>query len=217
MAQIEAMLVDVGDVMIRLKRGKLFECLREHCTRLDEAEMEAALHVDGTGIHVDYEMGKMDFDGFYSELVKRFGLQLEKQAFLAQWQDYFLPNRPMDALVGRLGRQVRWWGLSNTNAEHYARFKQAFRVFDVFEEVMGSFQLGLRKPDPEIFKVALNRIGLPPVKVFYVDDLLPNVEAAREAGMPAFHYQFNDLELQQALRELGLELPPREGRSDLAC
>jgi putative hydrolase of the HAD superfamily len=217
MARIDAMLMDVGNVMVRLKTRQLFDSLISHCSNLDEALLQATLRDEKEGLHIAYEKGQVDFDAFYADFVGRYGMAYSRAEFLGVWNDYFLPNRPMEALVGRLGRQVRWWGLSNTNQEHHRHFCRAFRVFDVFERVIGSHELGLRKPDPDIFKKALKITGIPAERTLFVDDLERNVDAARSIGLNAFHYQFNDLELQKQLLEYGLELPPRRGQSGMAC
>ena len=55
----------------------------------------------------------------------------------------------------------------------------------LFDAVVISGEVGLRKPDPAIYALAADRLGLPPQGIVFVDDLPPNVRAATEAGMTA--------------------------------
>jgi len=53
----------------------------------------------------------------------------------------------------------------------------------LFDAVVISSEVGLRKPDPAIYALAAERLGLPPDQIVFVDDLRPNVRAAAAAGM----------------------------------
>ena len=88
---------------------------------------------------------------------------------------------------------------------------------DLADDLQGRYKLGitwdnevisglvnLAKPDPAIFTLAAERIGLPPEDCFFIDDLPRNVEAARGVGMSAYNFVGRDYEgLQSALREAG--------------
>jgi putative hydrolase of the HAD superfamily len=54
---------------------------------------------------------------------------------------------------------------------------------ELFDAVVISGEVGLRKPDPEIYALAADRLGLPAESIVFVDDLPPNVRAATAAGM----------------------------------
>ena len=53
----------------------------------------------------------------------------------------------------------------------------------LFDAVVISGEVGLRKPDPAIYALASERLGLPPEQIVFIDDLRPNVQAAVAAGM----------------------------------
>jgi epoxide hydrolase-like predicted phosphatase len=71
-------------------------------------------------------------------------------------------------------------------------------IIDAFDHVIISSEVGLAKPDPRIFRLALERVGAEPKEAVFVDDFIENVEAARDVGMHAIHFQNS----QQALEEL---------------
>ncbi len=54
---------------------------------------------------------------------------------------------------------------------------------ELFDEVVISGEVGMRKPEPEVFRLAARRLGLPPRACVFVDDVRGNVEAAEAVGM----------------------------------
>jgi len=74
---------------------------------------------------------------------------------------------------------------------------------DTFDHVFCSAEIGLVKPDPACFRHVADVMQLAPPECLFVDDQLPNVEAARQAGMHA--EQFTGLaELRAALSSYGI-------------
>ena len=59
---------------------------------------------------------------------------------------------------------------------------------DVFDEMIISAEVGLVKPDPRIYRLALKKLGVQPSESVFLDDVLVNVEAARSAGMTAIQF-----------------------------
>jgi len=59
---------------------------------------------------------------------------------------------------------------------------------DVFDEMVISAEVGLVKPDPRIYQLALERLGVHPKESVFLDDMLINVEAARSLGMSAIQF-----------------------------
>jgi len=59
---------------------------------------------------------------------------------------------------------------------------------DVFDEMVISAEVGLVKPDPRIYQLALERLGVHPKESVFLDDVLVNVEAARSVGMSAIQF-----------------------------
>jgi 2-haloacid dehalogenase len=101
-------------------------------------------------------------------------------------------------------RGVRLLALTNWSAETIHHGPEAFPdVFSLFDDLVVSGAEGVAKPDREIFEVLAERMGHPVEGVFYVDDSLRNVEAARTAGMDAVHFT-DAATLRSDLRERGL-------------
>jgi putative hydrolase of the HAD superfamily len=75
---------------------------------------------------------------------------------------------------------------------------------DIFDVRVFSAEEGVRKPDPEIYRLALSRLGVAPAEAIFVDDRLKNVEGARRVGMHALHFTDSAGIRQEISRLLGL-------------
>ena len=71
---------------------------------------------------------------------------------------------------------------------------------DVFDKMIISAEVGVMKPDPRIYRLALESLGAAPAESVFVDDVIVNVEAARSVGMSAIHFT----KPEKALEELKL-------------
>jgi len=93
-----------------------------------------------------------------------------------------------------------------SNADETLRDRlRTFGIERLFDGIVISADVGMVKPDPEIYALAAERIGLPPAECVFVDDMESNIEAARAAGMQGVHYRV-DLghDLAAQLSELGV-------------
>ena len=89
-------------------------------------------------------------------------------------------NPAMIALAEEVGRHCTVALLTNNVAE--AAWRETF-PFHLFEVVVDSSEAGVRKPDPRIYEVLLDKLGRPAADVAFVDDLAVNVDAAAAIGI----------------------------------
>jgi putative hydrolase of the HAD superfamily len=110
------------------------------------------------------------------------------------------PNEPLLAYYRRLRdeRGIRLAILTNNVREWHDAWRRRLRVDELFELIVDSAFEGCRKPEPEIYALTLDRLGLPAEVCAFVDDVEVNVAAAREAGMHAIHFR----DTEQAIAEL---------------
>jgi putative hydrolase of the HAD superfamily len=95
-------------------------------------------------------------------------------------------------------RGIRMAMLTNNVKEWEPRWRSMLPVDEVFEIVVDSAFVGLRKPDPAIYRLTLERLDLPAQACVFVDDLEHNVEAAATLGMRTVHFR----DTAQAIAEL---------------
>ena len=102
------------------------------------------------------------------------------------------PNRPMIDFIRDLrGRGLRAALLTNNVREWEPLWRSKLPEIDeLFELVVDSAFVGLRKPDPAIFNLTLDRLGgVDPGRCVFVDDLDVNCDAARALGMAAVRFE----------------------------
>jgi putative hydrolase of the HAD superfamily len=95
--------------------------------------------------------------------------------------------------------------LTNNVREWEPLWRNMLPVDEIFEVVVDSGFVGMRKPDHEIYDLTLERMGGPdPRECLFIDDTDVNCDAARELGMSAVHYQHNDQAIAEIRGALGL-------------
>lgn len=82
--------------------------------------------------------------------------------------------------------------LSNSGPEVMARLRRDRRIDHLFDAVVISCEVGLSKPDPHIYRYCLDRLGLGPPQVLFVDDRADNIEGAARIGLRTLHFEGPD-------------------------
>ena len=86
-------------------------------------------------------------------------------------------------------RGLRLYALTNFSAETWPIAQHRCPTLALFEDVVVSAEVGLTKPDPRIFTLAIGRCRLRPAHTVFVDDLPANVDAAAAAGLHALQFR----------------------------
>jgi HAD superfamily hydrolase (TIGR01509 family) len=156
--------------------------------------------------HTDeFERGQLTPPAWAERFIRDWDVDLPPDEFLAKfttWSRRVLPGAR--ELLEALRPHYRLAALSNSNELHWERNTNELRIIELFEFAISSHQVGLCKPHPHIYKVAIDRarVSSPDAIVFF-DDLAANVEAARAAGMRAFQVRGVD-QLRERLVNEGL-------------
>jgi 2-haloacid dehalogenase len=95
------------------------------------------------------------------------------------------------------------YGLSNWSAETFPIARENYDFFGLMDDIVLSGEVGEIKPEPEIFEIALERIGRPANECLFIDDSLPNIEQARKMGFAVVHFESPE-QLERELQRLGL-------------
>jgi putative hydrolase of the HAD superfamily len=101
--------------------------------------------------------------------------------------------------------------LSNMQHDMAAHARANFEWMRHFDHQLLSCEMRLIKPDAEIFRRTIARIGVPPKEALFVDDRTVNVEAARGEGIKAIRFESSE-KLRSDLRDMGFAILPRERR-----
>ncbi len=110
-----------------------------------------------------------------------------------------------------LVRRIRGAGVATgliSNSWGTRRYDRAL-LGELFDGVVISGEVGIRKPSPEIYELGAQAIGVPPSQCVFVDDLPFNLEPAAKLGMATVHHQSYEQTAAELERLLGLELELR--------
>lgn len=153
-----------------------------------------------------FERAKISSFEVLALLRSRFELNATDDQLALAAGDIFTPNRPVCDLVPRLQGRYRLALLSNTNDLHYRVFRRQFAdTLDRFDHLVASHLVGLRKPEPEIYRHVEQLTGTAPAECLFIDDLATNREAAEALGWGTLDYRPGD-DLARALAARGVTL-----------
>jgi epoxide hydrolase-like predicted phosphatase len=201
LAAARGLLTDYGGVMT----NPLGPAMAAFCRSRglpDDALAELARPESSFRAELDaYERGEYDDSVFLPRFAQALGLPGEAMdGFL----DDVRPDDRMFAAVAalrshgvRVGLLSNSWGMSGYPRE---------LLTDAFDGVVISAEVGMRKPEPQIYRHAAEVIGVAPSSCVFVDDSRDQLEAATQVGMTAIHHVDQVRTLRELERLFGVEL-----------
>jgi putative hydrolase of the HAD superfamily len=153
----------------------------------------------------ELEKGHLSEDEFIGRLEHELGRKMG--SFRDTYFEHLHPNERMIGYMRELkGRGLRMALLTNNVREWEPIWRAKLPdVDEIFEVVVDSAFVGMRKPEPEIYELTVERLGdgLQPAECLFLDDIETNCEAATALGMHAVRFADND----QAIAEMEAALP----------
>jgi putative hydrolase of the HAD superfamily len=200
---VKGLLVDYGGVLT----SNVFDSFREFCAAegIDPDSIKRLLREDprARGLVRSLEMGEMSEADFGERLGELLGID-DRAGLLERIFEGLRPDqRMLDAVRRARAAGVRTGLVSNSmGAGRYDRGTFA----ELFDGVVISGDVGMHKPQPEIFLLGAERAGVAPEECVFVDDLRENCEGAEAVGMTAILHRGADRTLPELERLLGVEL-----------
>ncbi|WP_445382402.1 HAD family hydrolase [Robiginitalea sp. IMCC43444] len=184
---IRNLLFDFGDVWLDLDKGKLQAGMTQY----------GLSSTDGTlnKLSQRYETGAISTPSFLNA-VSDYLNEADKEKIISYWNALIggFPQPRLDFLKGlKRSAAYRLFLISNTNELHIKRVKEVmgeenYGAFqDCFEGFYLSHELGMRKPDPEVFRFILGQHGLKASETLFVDDTFEHIRAASKLGIKTWH------------------------------
>jgi putative hydrolase of the HAD superfamily len=215
MADPRALVVDYGGVLTE----PLTDAMAQWCTAegivaeefaavmkdwLGTSYGEAAL---GNPVHA-LERGELSVEEFERELAQRLrsvdGGAVAAAGLLTRMFAGFEVSQPimLDALRRARSAGLRTALLSNSWGLDYPRAGWG----ELFDTVVISGEVGMRKPEPEIYRLAATRLGVEAAECVFVDDLAPNIRGAVAVGMVGIHHRGAEQTVTELEGVFGLSL-----------
>ena len=193
--QIDTVIFDLGGVLMRNGRHSDF-------TKNFPPEVAAEaqrIFVGEFGVDTDHpwhrlERGEISMEDCRKEQMAAFaaaGIEMPARPTPPPTEDgkpspmlTFQPNEEMMDLAARLRAAGIGTGILTNNAREFRDLWRNLMPYEeLFDDIVDSHEVGLRKPNPAIYELALSRLGGTPERAAFLDDLPSNVEAANALGM----------------------------------
>ena len=182
---IDTIIFDFGDVFINLDKNASLQALKKLGLPSWNSELEA--------LNEELEKGKISEVQFMIGLKKIIPNATIDELRLA-WNSVLLdfPLRRLEFLE-LLKNNYRLFLLSNTDEIHIAKFEHkvgitfAREFYQCFEKVYFSYEIGMRKPDPEAFNYIINKHDLSTKRTLFIDDKKENTDVAASLGMQVWN------------------------------
>ncbi len=188
---------DFGNVLYEVDYGAMARRLAG-----DRADAWLA-GVARTGVHDAYESGRAGLEDVLRALAEA-GFAVSRERFLDAYLGIFRPVPGMADLLARLAERRPLGLLSNTSPEHARLFIEQTPEFRLLRARVYSFEAGVMKPAPEIYRAAVAAMGVPGSELAYTDDVAAFARAAGAAGMTGIPFR-SAPELARDLAALGFD------------
>ena len=199
---ISNIIFDVGGVLVNLYYEPFIRYLQD--AGADMSDLSA--WVDKVGLEA-HERGEVSGEQMLDRIAATTQQTLDRAELRERWLDMFGRAHEMFHLASGLTDSYRVYLLSNIGDLHWEYLDSQFRLESLVHGALASFRVGASKPDAEIYREAERRFQLEPAATVFIDDLLPNVEAARARGWHAIRHSGAEA-TRTALEALGVRLPP---------
>ena len=179
-----ALLFDLGGVIVDLDFDRVFARWAE-LAGTDAGAIRSRWSMDDA--YERHERGEIDGTAYFAGLRDTLGVDLTADQLVDGWNAVFIGLIDGVAeLLAELAPRVPLYGLTNSNPTHAEHWATAYAPeLASFRTVFVSSSIGARKPEPEVFAMVADRIGVPVGSIHFFDDSPVNVDGARAAGMPA--------------------------------
>lgn len=184
---INTIIFDFGDIFINLDKQATIDALKKLGLKEWNNDLDQ--------LNIQFEKGQISREDFL------FGFQKQMpnasfEEILAAWNAVLL-DFPLHRLefLQKLSKKYRLFLLSNTDSIHIDTFEKENGVsfysdfYQCFEKVYFSFEMGMRKPDAEIYNCLIKNHELSAKHTLFVDDKKENTDAALALGLQVWNLQ----------------------------
>ena len=202
-AKFRAIIFDIGRVLIRVDISRAMDGLASGLS-LTPQEVWSAIQNDPHWL--DWQEGRISPRDWHLHLTKRLGASLTFEQFSEVWNRALdpVPIHP-EVFLESLSKNYRLALLSNTDPIHMSHEEARFPFFRFFPIRIYSYRVGASKPDPIIYRKALQACAVRAQEAVYIDDIAEYADAAARLGMTGIVFQSPE-QLRSEFRGLGIQI-----------
>jgi glucose-1-phosphatase len=179
---VSALILDLGNVLVKHDNVRLFENMAR---RVGKPVDELHARLDAS-VWDRVNRGQLPGDALRVELSQRLGVgDVTADEFFELWNSHFTVDDEMVREVEQHVGKRRLVLLSNTHDQHVKWIRSRVPLLDRFDALILSCEVGLVKPEREIYERALQAAGVPLAEAVFFDDIAKYVEGAEAIGLRA--------------------------------
>lgn len=194
---IKTILWDIGGV---LERTEDFTPRQQLADRMGMSYDDLCHLIFGNSTGFRVQLGQVSLDNHYHFVREQLGVK-SRADFNDVITQFFAGDRLDTVLVERIRQLKQDYTtavLSNYSEVLREKITDTWKIADAFDHLIISAEVGVKKPSPEIYRIALARTGRLPEETAFIDDDINNIQAAQQLGIHGIHFQ----NPEQALDEL---------------
>lgn len=195
---IKAIIFDLGRVIVDVNDQDAARALMKY-TKLAQATIHSTLFCSKH--YENFTLGRISAAEFYAAVKKDLRLTCSFAKFKFIWNNIFARRENVEQLIRKLKRDKSKVNrsnkpclilLSDTNKLHFEFILKHYPILKEFDDVVVSYKHNCKKPSKKIFFIALKKAkelaDAEPCECLYFDDLIENIEGARQLGIKAVQY-----------------------------
>jgi putative hydrolase of the HAD superfamily len=191
---------DVGGVLYTLDYDRMFRNFFNVCGKPIE-KIKKILNKED--LFINFEKGRISSIEYYKAIIPDFECSLSFGEFKRIFNSFLIKRNQMFNLLYTLKSHINIHILSNTNEINAEVLNDD--LVSIPSSIVYSFQTGYKKPEHEIFNIALKKAGAEPKKTIFIDDTEENVNAAKELGLNYYLFK-SKKELLKTMQNFGITL-----------
>lgn len=151
-----------------------------------------------------YKLGKIDAKTFWDRAKKTLNIDSEKAKEIESiWYSSYKINKGMRPLIKKLQKRYKIVAVSGNNPEKVEYLKKKYSLNKLFDGYFFSFEYGVNKPNPKLFKIAMNKLKVKPKDCLIIDDSRKTIGNAKKLGCKTILFK-NIVQTTKDLTKLGI-------------
>jgi len=167
---------------------------------INKSEMVGLLYTNNFNKLMEGKITELDF---WNNIINKSGQNMPMHTLNTITRDNFQEISGVRNLIYDLKKSYRLGLLSNHAREWIEYCEDKFKYSNLFDAILYSYEVGLRKPQPKIFDMMLKKMNTKPNRCLFIDDNKENVDSANKLGIKAIKFQTTE-KLIEDLKLLGI-------------
>ncbi len=177
---IKYIIFDLGNVLIHIHPHEVIAEFTRRCQLPREKIQQFYL----SDLHMAFMEGRYSGDEFYRQMMKEYPCRLSLPEFITIWNGVIGgPKEGIPELIRELKHRYTLAVCSNTDTWHWQKVLRTIDFMQDFSHYFLSFELKHGKPDPEVYRHMLKKLGVQGEDCLFIDDTSKNIEAGSRFGI----------------------------------